>query len=89
MSYLSGILSKVPGALGDEDNAAYTLIRCKAFDGEWDALVWKIEPFNLPDLDPRMLESPVPWKAVVIFAGTIMSCKEEAERTRDLSEEGV
>lgn len=49
---------KVPWTLGEESNADHTLIRCKAFDGERNALIRKIGPFNSPDLVSGMLRVP-------------------------------
>ena len=70
-----------PGSNGDEEDSAYhTLVRCKAFDGEREALVQRIGDFAPSDLVSRMLESPAAWDAVVRFAEAVMSAKEEAER---------
>lgn len=79
----------VSGALTEEDSAAHTFVCCKAFDNERDTLVCEIESFNPSDWVLEALESPASWKAVVIFAEAVMSCKEEAVRARNLSVEGV
>lgn len=69
--------SKVPETLGEESNAAHTLIRCiRRWTGRTHPK--NRATFNSLDLVPRMLEFPVSWEAVVAFVETVMSLKEEA-----------
>lgn len=74
----------MPKALGEKDSTIHNLVRCKTFG----AFVRNIGPFNPLDLIPRMLESPASWEAVITFAETVMSRKEETGCAQNLSERG-
>jgi len=72
-----------PKSSSDEEDSTYhTLVRCRAFESDREALVKRIDDLNPSDLVPHMLESSAMWDAIVRFAESVMSVKEVVERAR-------
>ncbi|KYQ53937.1 hypothetical protein ALC60_07150, partial [Trachymyrmex zeteki] len=75
---------------GDQDTAQHTLEVCPAWDAERGDLVAEVgRDLSLPGIVGAMLESERKWCAVSSFCERVMLAKEEAERAREPTRDGV